>query len=271
MEWSNRIGFIQGRLSPLVDQKIQAFPWEHWKSEFPAAKDLGLRLMEWTLDAERIYENPFLKASGEVQQLCRENQLRIPSLTGDFFMQEPFFHRDREVRLDTLKAVIRSCGDHGTEFLIIPLVDNASLTGPELEKDLIHGMIEVEKELQSSGVKVAFESDYGPQELARFIEMLPSSSFGINYDSGNSASLGYDVQEEFSSYGPRVLNVHIKDRIRGGTTVPLGEGDVQWSPLFGCLKNYEGNIILQTARAKKGNHSEVLRKYREFVLEGLSS
>ena len=28
-----RIGFMQGRLSPQVDGKIQAFPWVHWRDE----------------------------------------------------------------------------------------------------------------------------------------------------------------------------------------------------------------------------------------------
>jgi len=32
---SNRIGFMQGRLSPQVNGKIQAFPWSHWQSELP--------------------------------------------------------------------------------------------------------------------------------------------------------------------------------------------------------------------------------------------
>ena len=54
----NKIGFIQGRLSPIIDGKIQAFPWEHWKEEFPLAQQSGLRLLEWTLDDDRLYQNP---------------------------------------------------------------------------------------------------------------------------------------------------------------------------------------------------------------------
>ena len=51
-----RIGFMQGRLSALVDGKIQAFPWDAWREEFPRARDLGLTRMEWTIDQERLRE-----------------------------------------------------------------------------------------------------------------------------------------------------------------------------------------------------------------------
>ena len=30
---TNHVGFMQGRLSPMVDGKIQAFPWGHWQEE----------------------------------------------------------------------------------------------------------------------------------------------------------------------------------------------------------------------------------------------
>ena len=42
-----RIGFMQGRLSAMVDGKIQAFPWSEWREEFPRAHALGLSRIEW--------------------------------------------------------------------------------------------------------------------------------------------------------------------------------------------------------------------------------
>ena len=46
----NKVGFMQGRLSPILDNKIQAFPFDHWEQEFSIAKELGIKCMEWTLD-----------------------------------------------------------------------------------------------------------------------------------------------------------------------------------------------------------------------------
>ena len=68
-------------------------------------------------------------------------------------------------------------------------------------------------------------------------------------------------------YGKYIKNVHIKDRIFGGTTVPLGEGDANLSDILIDLvkRNYNRNLILQTAR-HKNKHLEVLCNYREFVL-----
>ena len=77
--------------------------------------------------------------------------------------------------------------------------------------------------VERSGVSIVFESDYEPAALARFIAQL-GPDFGVNYDIGNSASLGFDPAEEIGAYGARIRNVHVKDRVRGGTTVPLGTG-----------------------------------------------
>jgi L-ribulose-5-phosphate 3-epimerase len=55
---TRQIGFMQGRLCEPVDGKIQAFPWRDWESEFRNAAAIDLRLMEWTLDQERLNENP---------------------------------------------------------------------------------------------------------------------------------------------------------------------------------------------------------------------
>ena len=38
MRLSDRVGFMQGRLSDLVGQKIQAFPKQEWRQEFSKAK-----------------------------------------------------------------------------------------------------------------------------------------------------------------------------------------------------------------------------------------
>ena len=56
----NKVGFMQGRLSPIVDNKIQAFPFDHWEKEFSIAKELGIKCMEWTLDYPNLRCNPLL-------------------------------------------------------------------------------------------------------------------------------------------------------------------------------------------------------------------
>ena len=87
------IGFMQGRLSPLVNGKIQAFPWDCWGDEFSVANEYGFKIMEWTLDQYQLYENPLMIEKGrrEIINLISKYNVSIPSLTGDCFMQAPFF------------------------------------------------------------------------------------------------------------------------------------------------------------------------------------
>jgi hexulose-6-phosphate isomerase len=96
---------------------------------------------------------------------------------------------------------------------------------------------------------------------------LPHPSIKVNYDSGNSSSLGYRPAEEFAAYGKRVGSVHIKDRVCGGGTVPLGEGDADFPALFEALRRveYRGDFILQVARGPEGDEVAWARTNRAFV------
>ena len=267
-----QIGYMQGRLSPLVDGKIQAFPWDHWQSEFSSAKKLGIYAMEWTLDHEELYKNPVMNEAGqkEIQSLCGKYNVTIPSLTGDCFMQAPYWKRDGECRKSLqrdLKNVIQSCSNLGIEIIVVPLVDAGSIESADQEDVLLNYLAEITPFLKACNVKIAFESDLAPQCLRDFIAKLPRDSFGINYDSGNSAALGYSPKEEFSFYGDRVVNVHIKDRLLEGNTVALGAGNADFDSVFKGLASvgYKGNLILQTARANDDNHEGVLDKYIKMV------
>lgn len=268
---SESIGFMQGRLSEPVNGKIQAFPWGHWRDEFEIAQACGFSLMEWTLDYDRLTENPIMTHDGrkEICALSRQYGVSILSLTGDCFMQAPFFKESGDIRitlLDEFKKVIEACDELGVRYIVFPLVDNGSLENEKQEDELIDGLEEITP-LLHSGVKVIFESDYPPIQLRKFIDRLPGAYFGINYDTGNSSALGFDPVDEISIYGDRICNVHIKDRVLYGTTVPLGTGNANFPIIFKELKkkSYKGNFILQTARATDRDHVGVLLNYREMV------
>jgi hexulose-6-phosphate isomerase len=74
------------------------------------------------------------------------------------------------------------------------------------------------------------------------------------------------------AYGSRIVNVHVKDRLRGGTTVPLGTGHADFDRTFAAFHDvgYRGNYILQTARAVDDDHAGVLCKYRDMTTDWLS-
>jgi len=274
MDLNDRIGFMQGRLSPMVDGRIQCFPWGNWQKEFATAKSHGFHLMEWTIDQDRLRENPLMTKAGqdEIRSLCAENTVSVPSLTADCFMQAPFWKEPSSTREDLLndfRDVVRSAGEIGIKFIVVPMVDNGSISSKDEEETAISILQDFANEGEFDGLKIVFESDYGPHELARFIDRLDDNFFGINYDIGNSAALGFSPKEEFDSYGGRVCNVHIKDRHLGGTTVPLGEGDADFDEVFSNLSRlgYGGNYILQTARATNSDHAGVLCSYRDAMIK----
>lgn len=272
-----RIGFMQGRLSPLIDGRIQCFPWPYWREEFPQAQQLGIRLMEWTLDQDRLYENPLLTTQGqaEIRALCGKHGLAIPSLTGDCFMQASFWKAtgaERAALERDFLAVARACAAVGITMMVVPLVDNGRLENPEQEDTLIAFLEKQTGFLAEHGLQVVFESDFRPAELARFIARLDPALFGINYDIGNSAALGFDPAAEIAAYGARIVNVHVKDRLLGGTTVPLGTGNADFETVFAQLARagYRGNCIMQTARAADGDHAAALSRYRDMISDWLS-
>lgn len=271
------IGFMQGRLCTQVGGKVQAFPWRDWESEFPAAAALQIQAMEWTLDQDRLYENPLMTVDGQarIRALCHQHQLTIPSLTGDCFMQAPFWKATGEAKA-VLKAdflaICRACAAVGIRIVVVPLVDNGRLEHTAQEDELVEFLLSQQDFFVQQDIQVIFESDFTPVELRRFIKRMPPQRFGINYDIGNSAALGFDPEEEFAAYGARVTNVHVKDRLLGGMTVPLTTGSAQFEVVFAELDkvNYQGNFILQTARAIDNNHASVLCTYRNMTLQWLN-
>lgn len=271
---TKKIGFMQGRLSDIVDGKIQAFPWNNWKNEFCDAKQINIKNIEWTLDQKDLYKNPLMSNKGrsDIKNLCNKFSVKIPSLTGDCFMQAPFWKANK--RLETIHKrdfieILKSCSDLDISIVVLPLVDAGSIDSEKQEAILIKFLDGITNYLQINNMKIVFESEYKPQEFKRFLDNLDEKVFGVNYDIGNSASLGFDPIEEFSLYGDRIFNVHVKDRIYRGTTVPLGAGSANFELVFSLLKsiNYNGNYILQTARASDGEHIKMIEKYKHMLLE----
>jgi hexulose-6-phosphate isomerase len=270
----HRVGFMQGRLSPPVDGRIQAFPRDRWREEFALADGADLRIMEWTLDHKELQQNPLMTAGGrrEIRRLSDLHGVAVPSLTGDCFMQAPFWKAsgDRRRKLEgVVLAVLDACHTVGITTVVLPLVDQGSLADEAEEELLVKFLLGRVEDLDRSGLQVAFESDLAPCNLAAFIERFPSGLFGINYDIGNSASLGFDPVEEFAAYGTRIVNVHVKDRYLGGTTVALGEGDADFEAVYTGLSDlgYSGNFILQTARDPGGRHLSSLVRFRDMTVD----
>ena len=97
------------------------------------------------------------------------------------------------------------------------------------------------------------------------IESIDSTFIKVNYDIGNSASLGFDINQELSAYGNLISDIHIKDRTLGGSSVFLGNGDANFDQFFKVLERYDykGPFIMQAYRDDDG--LEVFEKQLKWI------
>jgi L-ribulose-5-phosphate 3-epimerase len=267
-----RIGIMQGRLVPPTGGRIQCFPRDRWEEEFPLAAKAGLDCIELTYDTCGADAHPLAtdSAMARMKALSAQSGVEVRSLCADYFMEEPLVRAtpaDLEGRLAALDWLMQRCQLAGLNRLVLPFVD-ASRIETDTEFDAVCSVLERALGMaESTAVEIHLETSLRPDRFAELLARLPHPMLKVNYDSGNSASLGYPPAEEFASYGARVGSVHIKDRMLGGSTVPLGTGNADFGALSRCLEEvcYAGDFILQVARGATGRELEWASQNRDFV------
>jgi hexulose-6-phosphate isomerase len=268
-----RIAIMQGRLLPPTDGRFQCFPRERWRDEFALAAAAGLDAIEWIYDLHGADVNPIAVDDGvaSVRALSTQSGVVVRSLCADYFMDMPLLRAEPpeiERGMETLGWLLRRCAILGVGRVVLPFVDGSRIDS-DAEMDHVVGILErMLPVLEETGVELHLETSLPPSRFAHLLARLPHPMLKVNYDSGNSASLGYDPTDEFPAYGERVGSVHIKDRVHGGGTVPLGSGDTNFGALFQCLGalGYSGDFVLQVARGTDGDEVPWARKNREYVM-----
>jgi len=264
-----KLGFMQGRLvNSEKKNRIQYFPEKNWSKEFSIANKNKFKIMEWTINSKNMFKNPLYNGNlSSVKKMIKKYKIKIPSVTCDYFMQEPFFKidkkKDKNKIIDKLKKIIRNGNKIGIKYYIFPLVDNGSIKSLSEENILIKETKKLLKLLNKKAF-ILFETDYPPYKITNFIKKFKSRKIGINYDTGNSASLNYDFEDEVK-YLKYIKNIHIKDRVLNGHSVRLGKGNWDYKKFFKLIKNnYKRNFILQTARNKNNKHILEININRKF-------
>ena len=123
------IGFIQGRLSPITNNRIQQFPWNSWQNEFSIASKNEINLIEWTIDSFKFYLNPLINLNQweEINTIASKNNILIPSVTCDYFMENPPWKSDIDLIKKGIIAIFQGMKNISAKILVVPLVDNSSL------------------------------------------------------------------------------------------------------------------------------------------------
>jgi hexulose-6-phosphate isomerase len=263
---------MQGRLSPPAGTAIQAFPAEHWADEFPAAEAAGLACIEWIYDVDGDDVNPICTDEGAARfkELQARHHVAVESLCADYFMPEPLLkgsESERRERRARLLWLLRRAAELGISRVVLPFVDAAKIEDEAQGRELAALLAGVFKEAGPGVPEIHLETSLPPAEFAKLMAVIDQPRVKVNYDSGNSSSLGYDADEEFAAYGPQIGSVHIKDRVLGGGTVPLGKGNADFPKLLKNLGGiaYKGPVILQVARSESGRETEWAIRNREIV------
>ncbi len=250
---------MQGRLLPKYKGRYQAHPKGYWRDEFPLAARCGLALIEFILDFEDAGENPLLCAGGieEIKAASAESGVGVRSICADYFMQAPLHSDDPEVAdtsVKILERLIAAAAGLGVTDIVIPCVDQSSLRYNGAEARLLRALQAVAPKAREAGVNLSLETDLAPRPFARLLEQAGNACVTVNYDIGNSAALGFDPEHEFAAYGERISDIHIKDRVRGGGPVMLGQGDADIPKVFGLMaaRDFGGPLIMQAFRDHEG-------------------
>jgi L-ribulose-5-phosphate 3-epimerase len=267
-----RIGVMQGRLSPPLPGRLQGFPVETWREEIAAAPVAAVDYIEWIYEGPGEAVNPLASDPGtaELVRLCAAAGVAIPAVCADYFMDFPLVRgaeAELRARESKLSWLIVRCGALGVRRIVIPFVDQSRISDERAFAAVVAVMQRLAGVLERYKVELHLETDLPPADFLALIEACASAWVKVNYDSGNSASLGFDAIAEWSAYGEYVGSVHIKDRRRGGGTVPLGTGAVDFQALRWAMQGagYVGDVTLQVARGETGDEVNWTRTNAAFV------
>jgi hexulose-6-phosphate isomerase len=269
---ANPIGIMQGRLLPPVEDRIQAFPAERWEEEFALAGELGFDCIEFIFEGEEYASHPLMNADGisRINELQKETGVSVLSVCADYFMDYPL-HRgspdEIRRRISVVNELIENCAEIGVKDIVIPCVDRSSLMTMDESEAFVKALEGCIPMAEQCNINLSLETDLPPETFIYLLKRFGSGKVTVNYDIGNSAALGYSPGEEFDAYGSYISDVHVKDRVSGGGTVPLGTGVASFGTVFRRLNDlgFPGPYILQAARGETGDEKETIKGYIEFT------
>jgi hexulose-6-phosphate isomerase len=204
----------------------------------------------------------------EIKKVIASTGVRIDYVCADIFMQQPLVRMTKDTKSQNkeyLAMILKNAKEVGAIGVEIPFVDNSSIKNEIEKQEFIDAMQEAFQLANDLDLKISLETDLPPIDFQELLENIGLDYIQANYDIGNSASLGFDPKEELEAYGLKILNVHVKDRKLGSTTVPLGTGNANIKYVFQKLQEigYSGGLTMQAARGE--NDIETTKAQLKYV------
>jgi len=241
---------MQGRLSEPSNQLRQVFPSATWRGEFESAANLGLDAIEWLVEAETLAMNPLLSKAGrlEIDNLSKQAGVRVDSVCAHCVLQWQPYDEGGGERIKPLATLIAAAGEAGVKRMVIPILEVATTQKAGSLQQAAEMFRQAVQAAELAGLDLAFELDRTVEESLEFLECFRSKHARICYDCGNATAEGRDIVAEIGGLLPMVVEIHLKDRRVGSTSVPLGQGDVLFPAFFKTLADHHwrGPFMLET-------------------------
>jgi hexulose-6-phosphate isomerase len=239
--------------------------------------DLGLYSIEWIYEKPYEAQNALTTEQGlnGLKKVIQETGVTVQSICADYYMSEHLI-RDGQPVLENWNHLEWLCMQGkklGVRYLILPFVDQSSLKKEESITALECTLKTFLDDGRNSQIEIHLETDLAPHRFAQVFKNVNHPFLKLNYDIGNSASLGYNPDEEFEVLGDYLGSVHIKDRLFQGGTVKLGTGHADFSKCFTWFAklNFDKWYVLQAARAEAGHEKQNIEDQINFVTELVKS
>lgn len=247
-----RVGVMQGRLSPRPSQRLQAFPHQTWPEEFAQAKSIGFSYIEWIYEAERAAENPIASRAGRtaIRACAAATGLPVASVCADYFMVHRLAGGTAQARAEhaaALAELVRWTRELGATRILLPLLETSAVGTPELVREVTESIQRICPVLDECNVALGLEMEIPGKDYAAVIRGVGHDKVRAYYDTGNSTAQGFDIASDIVPLLPFLEAVHLKDRLVSGTSQPFGHGAANFAGFFGVLaaSGYRGDFLTQ--------------------------
>lgn len=251
-EFEKKLGIIQGRLLPPIDNQIQEFPLEDWQKEFEYINDLNINFIEWIVTKKSF--KYFLNLN------LNEYSSKISSVCCDHLIDNKI--NDQNFINNYLVPICDFCISNNIKNITIPLLEESNINESNFDsiKTIFINLANLYNNLNFN-----FEIDAHYSLVKKF--MMSHNNFYFTYDTGNLTSSGFDHSEYIEFVFQFIRNVHLKDRtINPIKTVQPLLGKTDFFIIFEKLRqlNYKGNFIIQTARGESGLEFKTINEHKKI-------
>ena len=148
--------------------------------------------------------NPIQTDAGieSILQLSRAHGVAVRSMCADYFMDFTFVRAadtERAERIAHLAWLLEQARRIGVTRMVLPFVDQSAIRDEADRAAVIDTLQRALPVAEGAGIELHLETSLGPADFAALLARIPHPFVKVNYDSGNSSSLGYRPAEEFAA------------------------------------------------------------------------